>query len=484
MILRLGRDCRSIRVGNMSDKKNGAGGIDVRGKKVLVLGIGASGTAAASLLLRNGAEVSCSDSNDSDDTVRRARRLEEMGCRVELGGHTERFARGAEMAVISPGIDPSVPLVRGLVLRGIPVLSEIELAYRFCSTPIVAVTGTNGKTTTVTLMERVLARAGRRSVACGNIGRPLSDVVEAGRELDLIVCEVSSFQLEGVMHFKPWIAVALNVADDHLDRYLGMDDYRKAKAVIFRNQDGGDWAIVNARERADWERIGALGNQSVLEFDPYGRVGEGAYVAYGWLVVKVKGRAAQICRRDDLCITGDHNVENALAAAAAAAICGVEPETIREELEAFRGLPHRMEVVGTWNGVRFINDSKATNPDAVIRALRAVGSQAILIAGGKDKGFDYSVLRGEVMKRVKAVVLIGEAREKMARDLDGAAETRQAGNLSEAVRMAMGYAAFGDTVILSPACSSYDMYNNYEERGDDFKKAVLGIVEGEERGKP
>lgn len=470
-------------IGNMLNKQDGTVGMDVRGKRILVLGIGASGTAAAELLLRKGALVSCSDSSDSDETERRARRLEGIGCRVELGGHTERFAKEAEMAVISPGIDPAIPFVRGLALRGVPALSEIELAYRFCASPIVAVTGTNGKTTTVTLMERVLARAGRKAVACGNIGKPLSEVVGVGSEPEIVVCEVSSFQLEGVSRFKPWIAMALNVADDHLDRYRGIDDYRKAKAALFRNQDGGDWAIVNARERAGWERTGALGKQSVLEFGADGGVGEGACLADGSLVVKLRGKTSAICRRGEVRLMGDHNVENALAVAAAATVCGVAPETIREELKAFGGLPHRMEPVAAWNGVRFVNDSKATNPDAVIRALQAMDGPVILIAGGKDKGFDYSVLGGEVSKRVKAVVLIGEAGAKMERDLGGAVETRRAGSMSEAVRTAVGHAAPGDTVLLSPACSSYDMYRNYEERGDDFKKAVLDTVGGDVRSK-
>ncbi|MEJ2746075.1 MAG: UDP-N-acetylmuramoyl-L-alanine--D-glutamate ligase, partial [bacterium] len=381
-----------------------------------------------------------------------------------------------ELAVISPGIDPSIPFVRGLVLRGVTVLSEIELAYRFCSSPIVAVTGTNGKTTAVTLMERVLVGAGKRAVACGNMGKPFSDLVGTGGDPEIVVCEISSFQLEGVSRFKPWIAVALNVTDDHLDRYRDIDDYRKAKAAIFQNQDGGDWAIVNARERADWEGISAIGNQSVVEFSSDGEVNEGAYLLDGSLMVKWRGKAATICRRDEVCLMGDHNVENALAVAAAATICGVGPETVRGELKAFKGLPHRMEPVGSWNGVGFINDSKATNPDAVIRALKAVEGPVILIAGGKDKGFDYSVLEREVSKRVKAVVLVGEATAKIERDLDGAVEIRRAEGMSEAVRTAVGCAIPGDIVMLSPACSSYDMYRNYEERGDDFKKEVLDMV--------
>jgi UDP-N-acetylmuramoylalanine--D-glutamate ligase len=452
--------------------------MDIKGKRILVLGIGASGAAAAALLLRKGARVSCSDSGASEEAVERARRIEGMGGRVELGGHTERFADGAEMVVISPGIDPSMPFVKGLALRGIPFLSEIELAYRFCTSPIVAVTGTNGKTTTVTLLERALVRGGRRALACGNIGTPLSDVVGMEREPEIIVCEISSFQLERVSRFRPWIALALNVADDHLERYRDIDDYRSAKAAIFRNQKAGDWAIVNARERADWERTSVLGNQSVLEFSSDGEVDEGACLRDASLVVRLKGKTVEICRRGDLLLKGDHNVENALAVAAAAMLCGVGPEAVREELKTFKGLPHRMERVMTWSGVNFINDSKATNPDAVVRALRAVEGPIILIAGGKDKGFDYSVLRGEVSKGVKTVVLIGEASEKMEHDLGGVVETRREGSMSEAVRTAVKYAIPGDTVMLSPACSSYDLYNNYEERGDDFKKVVLDMVGG------
>jgi UDP-N-acetylmuramoylalanine--D-glutamate ligase len=449
--------------------------MDVRGKKVLILGIGASGSAAARLLARRGALVRCSDSDRGADVVRRGDELKAIGCLVELGGHTEEFARGVDLVVISPGIAPSIPVVKSLEHRGVPVLSELEVASEFCRRPVIAVTGTNGKTTTVTLIERMLTAAGRRAVACGNIGRPFSACVGTEGEAEVVVLEVSSFQLERIRDFRPWIAVVLNVADDHCDRYRTMEDYARAKARIFMNQGAGDWAIVRADERERWERLGAGHAQSVFPFSASVCLEEGASLDGVRLVLAQGGRKVTICQRDDVRLPGGHNIENVLAAAAAAWICDVGMESVRRALRDFSGLPHRMETVGSWNGVSFINDSKATNPDAVLRALRSMGGPVVLIAGGKEKGFDYSVLRDEVSRTVKAAVLIGEAREKMQHDLGGAAETVLAAGLADAVRKAVGLAAPGDTVLLSPSCSSYDMFRNFEERGEEFKRIVREI---------
>lgn len=450
--------------------------MDLKGKQVLVLGVGASGLAAASLLVRRGAAVRCSDSGRPEDLVKNAALLRDLGCRVETGGHTEDFARGVELAVISPGIDPSVPLVKRLAGAGIPVIAELELAFAFCTAAVVAVTGTNGKTTTVTLLERVLRDAGRDAIACGNIGRPFSELVE-GAQPEIAVIEVSSFQLEGIRDFRPRVGVMLNIADDHLDRYAGMAEYVRAKAALFRNQRGGDWAVVRSEDRALWEREGALGAQSVSLFSACAPLAEGACVEDETLVLKRAGARETICRGDELLLAGAHNVENALAVAAAASLCGVAADSMGRTIRGFRGLPHRMELVGEREGVRYINDSKATNPDAVLKALRATDSPVILIAGGRDKGFDYAVLRDEVRRRVRMLILIGEARTEMARALQGAAETAMAGDLGGAVRLAAARAAPGDTVLLSPACSSYDMFVNYEERGDVFKRCVENIMQ-------
>lgn len=446
--------------------------MDLKGKEVLVLGIGASGTGAARLLARQEAHVRCSDSGAGPDARCRAEALEAIGCRVERGGHTEEFMRGVSLAVISPGIDPAIPAVRRLRQGGVELVSEIELAYAFCAKPVIAVTGTNGKTTTVTLIERILREDGRRVAACGNIGKPFSECVIDEGASDYFVLEASSFQLEAVRAFRPWIAVVLNVAPDHLDRYRSLDEYAAAKAAIFRKQGAGDWAIVKAGERRGWERRGMTGAQAVLEFSTDSPVGEGACVEGGALVVKRGGAREVVCGRDEVRLGGLHNLENALAASAVASICGVRPASTRRVLAEFGGLPHRLEQAGTWRGISFVNDSKATNPDAVVRALESATGPVVLIAGGRDKGFDYSALRGEVLRTVKGLVLIGEAREKMARDLEGAAETRFAGTLGEAVRTAAGMAAPGDTVMLSPACSSYDMFRDYGERGDEFKRSV------------
>jgi len=450
--------------------------MDVAGREVLVLGIGASGAAAAQLLLQRGAVVRCSDRCQEEDVQRKAAFLRDLGCRVELGAHREDFARGAELAVISPGIDPSIPLVKKLAHDGIPLLSEIELAFRFCACPVIAVTGTNGKTTVVTLLEKVLLASGRRAVACGNIGRPFSEGVGGENSPELVVLEVSSFQLEAIREFTPWIGVILNITDDHLDRYPGLEEYARAKAALFRNQGSRDWAVVRAEDRAVWEKYEVLGRQSVLLFSASGALDEGACREGDTLLIKRDGRRGEICRRRDVTLVGEHNIENVLAVAAVSSICGVKLGVLRETIESFHGLPHRMEPIATQGGVRYINDSKATNPGAVIRALQSLEGPVLLIAGGKDKGFDYSVLRKEVSKKVKTSILIGEAKERMRRALDGVTETLYAETLPDAVEFAAARAVPGDTVLLSPACSSYDMFNNFEERGEVFKRCVWGLM--------
>ncbi|MCX6353866.1 MAG: UDP-N-acetylmuramoyl-L-alanine--D-glutamate ligase [Candidatus Aureabacteria bacterium] len=459
--------------------KDSSEGMDLKGRDVLVLGIGASGAAAAKLLLQKGARVTCSDRCEEEDVQRKAAFLRGLGCRVELGAQREDFARGAELSVISPGIDPSIPLVRELAHDGIPIISEIELAFRFCACPVIAVTGTNGKTTVVTLLEKVLLSSGRRAVACGNIGRPFSEVVAGENSPELVVLEVSSFQLEAIREFTPWIGVILNITDDHLDRYAGLEDYARAKAALFRNQGSRDWAVVRAEDKSVWEKYEVLGRQSELLFSASETLDNGACVEEDTLLMKRGGRREEICRRRDVALVGEHNIENVLAVAAISSICGVVPGVLRETIRSFHGLPHRMEPIVTRGGVRYINDSKATNPGAVIRALQSLEGPVLLIAGGKDKGFDYSVLRQDISKKVKAVILIGEARERMRRALDGVTEALYAETLAEAVGLAAERAVPGDTVLLSPACSSYDMFENFEERGEVFKRCVWGVTKND-----
>ncbi len=451
--------------------------MDLRGKRVLVLGLGKSGMAAAELLLKSEAIVGCSDSGDDDEIKKRATKLEAMGARIELGSHTDSFARDAEMVVISPGIDPNTQIVSAILERGLPLIAEIELAYSFCKCPVLAVTGTNGKTTTARLLERFLVESGRAAVVCGNIGTPFSAVIAESVEPEMVVLEVSSFQLERVKSFKSWIAIALNVSEDHNDRYRGMDAYVIAKAAIFRNQTAGDWAVVRDEDMDIWRGVGAFGNQTVLPFSSDKVLPEGAFVEDGELVLNRGGDRLVLGRTDTVRLMGMHNIENILAAAAAASICGVEPAVMERVLKSFGGLPHRMEPVDEWNGVRFINDSKGTNPDALIRALQAIEGKVVLIAGGRDKGFDYSVLKTEISNRVREIVLIGEARETMKRALSDVARVRFAEDLSNAVRIAMEIAVAGDTVLLSPACSSFDMFKNYEERGNEFKRIVRQLTD-------
>lgn len=438
--------------------------------------MGVSGVAAARLLRRSGASVRCSDLGADKEVMRRAEELKGIGCRVETGGHTERFARRAELAVISPGIDPSLPLLGDIIRAGVPVISEIELAFRFCKSRVIAVTGTNGKTTTVSLIERMLVEAGMETTACGNIGRAFSDIVAGATAPEQVVLEVSSFQLEFVREFKPHIAVALNIAEDHLDRYRDMHEYAKAKSAIFRAQGEGDWAVIRSGDVPLWRKFGVLGSQSLMPFGAGGRLGDGVYIREGRVVLAHRGRECGVCRMDEIRLTGDHNKENVMAAAAAAWAGGAGTDAIGRAVRDFGGLPHRMEEVATWKGVRFVNDSKATNPAAVIAALGAAGGPVVLIAGGRDKGFDYSRIRGEARRVVRAAVLIGEAREKIAAELAGATRLLSAVSLREAVGAAARMAQPGDTVLLSPACSSYDMFRNFEERGDEFRRSVRELM--------
>lgn len=432
--------------------------------------------AAARLLLEKGALVGCSDSGGGAGIRERAAELEASGCRVECGGHTERFAAGTDIAVISPGIDPAAPLVRRL-RESIPVVSEIELAFGFCRGRVIAVTGTNGKTTTVSLLERVLVEGGLDAVAGGNIGRPFSEIVSGGRDKGIVVLEVSSFQLEGVRRFSPWGAVVLNVAHDHLDRYAGFGDYVRAKAAVFRRQGAGAWTAVREEDKALWEKEGLGGPHTVITFGARRGPGEGAYCEGDELVIEREGRRETICRRQDLSLRGDHNVENVLAVALSASFCGVGMRTVKRAVRGFAGLAHRMELFLTAGGTRYINDSKATNPDAVVAALHSAGERIILIAGGKDKGFDYRGLREEIERKVVALVLTGEAAERMGSQLDGAADIHRENDFEGAVCRAVSLASRGDTVLLSPACSSFDRFRNFEERGDEFRRIVKGLVD-------
>jgi UDP-N-acetylmuramoylalanine--D-glutamate ligase len=394
---------------------------------------------------------------------------------METGGHSEKAFLEADLLVISPGVDGRHPLLGRARSAGIPVWSEVELAYRLTPARFLAVTGTNGKSTTVSLLGAMLRAAGIPSVVAGNIGTALCEVVPELSPAHWVVAELSSFQLETIATFRPRVGILLNLAPDHLDRYTDLREYYAAKARIFMCQAAEDIAVLNADDPAALTHAQGIRSR-VLMFSRSRTVGDGAFLRDDRLVVRRQGRTEPVCDRRSIRIQGAHNLENSLAAAAGASAVGAPAAAIAAALGEFAGLPHRMEVVGETDGVRFVNDSKGTNVGAVLKSLEGFGRGLILIAGGKDKGGDFVPLRPLLPGRVKTLILIGQARPKMRMQLEGACPTEEASSLPEAVERAAEIASPGDTVLLSPACASFDMFRDFEERGDVFRQAVKDVI--------
>lgn len=430
----------------------------------MVLGMGESGRAAAELLRAKGAEVIICDSQMNDRIERVAARLRPQGIRVEIQPRAFNPCR-IDLGVLSPGIDPSVPLVRQLHAEQVPVIGEIELASRFCDKPIVAITGTNGKSTTTELVAAVLEAGGKRTEACGNIGKPFSDVVRNSEKLDVITLEVSSFQLETIETFRPRIALFLNFAPDHLDRYKSMEEYWRAKLRIFENQGPEDYAVVNAG--LDLPPLAARR----ITIHAYGKEADYTF-RDGWLC---RGDE-KIVRQSETSLTGPHNAENQLAALAVGDLYGIDRATVLGVLAGYKALPHRCELVRELDGVAYVNDSKATNLHSLESALQGMAVPCVLIAGGKDKGFDYAAIRDLVGRHVADAVLIGEAQSRMVEAWGQRTRCHRAQDLAEAVAAARRLARKGQTVLLSPGCSSYDMFKNFEERGRVFRDLVRDLT--------
>jgi UDP-N-acetylmuramoylalanine--D-glutamate ligase len=435
--------------------------MDVTGKQVVVLGLGISGMEAARLLHGRGARVTVRDSASSSVAVNaRAEALRALGLRVELGEEIQLTAP-FDFCVLSPGINPDAPIVKRLAEAGLPMLGELEVAYRFCQCPIVAITGTNGKTTTTELVDRVLAAGGKRTKASGNIGTAFSAAVGQSANLDVMVVEVSSFQLEQIEQFRPQVSVHLNLTPDHLDSYKSMEEYEAAKLNIFRNQTADDVAIVNANLRLPAMKARKITISA-----------EGMPADYqlldGWLVA----RGDAVLEQSRTHLIGPHNAENMLAALAVADFYNVPREATVRAFCAYRPLPHRLEKVAEVDGVTFLNDSKATNIDALEKALRAMRVPVVLLAGGKDKGLDFSGLTPLVREKVKAVVLIGQMTEKLFALWNAAVPCTRATTLADAVDQTQKLAKRGDVVLFSPGCSSFDMFKDFEDRGDQFRALV------------
>jgi UDP-N-acetylmuramoylalanine--D-glutamate ligase len=439
--------------------------IELGGKRVMVVGLGVTGQAAARFLAERGASLILTDRRT--DVARGTIPAGE----IHLGAEDPAWLSGADLVVTSPGVPRDSVLLRAAVDARIPVLSEIELAAGFLTAPIVAITGTNGKSTVTVMLGEIFKAAGMRTFVGGNLGTPLIDAV--GREFEVAVAEVSSFQLEWVESFKPRVGVHLNLSDDHFDRYRDLEDYARAKARLFARQDAGDWAILNRDDPRVW-RLAREVKSQVLGFGLDAPTVPGIWGDSSTLMFDDGRRRGRIDLHGYR-LTGRHNLANAMAASAAALVMGVDPRHIERALGEFKPLAHRIEIVRELGGVTFIDDSKGTNVGAVVEAIAAVKRPVILIAGGLDKGGDYAPLRRPLKDKVKLAILIGQAREQMRSALEGATVIELAQTLDDAVARAARAAVAGDTVLLSPACSSFDQFKDYAERGEVFKKLVRAL---------
>ncbi len=444
--------------------------MDVKGKKITVVGLGNSGVNAAILLNSAGARVWATDSSDTPSTKNMRKTLEAKGIKVETGSHSESFVKDSSLVVLSPGVEDSSEPVRWANRFKIPMIGEMELGCRFCKGNIIAITGTNGKSTVTTLIGELLKSGGKDTVVCGNIGNSLCGEISRINKNTWVVLEVSSFQLERIENFKPRIALILNIRDDHMDRYSKFSDYFNAKLKIFSNQDGDDTLILNY----DAKELRGLEGKARSKILFYSRLkkAKGAYLKDQKVYCLSGGEEKEICAVNDIPLKGLHNVENVLASVLAAAVAGAEPGPMKDVIKKFKGLSHRFETVAIIDGVDYIDDSKGTTVDSTYRALESCAKPVVLIAGGKDKHSDYSAVKDIVKRKVKELVLIGEASGAIRKAIGGAVATHQAKDMFDAVRLARGLAQKDDIVLLSPMCSSFDMFSSYKERGEVFKKAV------------
>jgi UDP-N-acetylmuramoylalanine--D-glutamate ligase len=451
--------------------------MDVTNKRVLVVGLGKSGVASALFLKARGANVTVSDTKAPDELKNEIPVLLDQGIAVETGGHGERTFRGQDLIVVSPGVPvDSPPLVQARAL-GEKVIGEIELAAEFFPGEIVAITGSNGKTTTTTLAGEILAAGGLSTVVGGNIGTPAISLVERSSAETIAVLEVSSFQLETIQTFHPRIAVVLNVTPDHLDRHRTFAAYTDAKARIFENQRAEDFAVLNADDPT-CVGLATRTKAGVFWFSREKEVTQGAYVREGQVLFRDSKGQREIMLLSEIPLKGAHNVENVLAAVCVGALSGVDPANIRQAVASFRAVEHRLEYVATIRGVEYYNDSKATNVDATIKALESFPANIHLILGGKDKGSDYSVLNDLLRQRVKRVYTIGAAAAKIESQIRGTAIIIHAETLENAIKRASESAQPGDIVLLAPACASFDQFRSYEHRGKVFKEVVKALAEG------
>ncbi|HHY77411.1 MAG TPA: UDP-N-acetylmuramoyl-L-alanine--D-glutamate ligase [Clostridiales bacterium] len=447
--------------------------MDIKGKNVLVLGAAVTGIPTALELYNMGCNITLNDCKPLAQLDEYIHDLDNLSIEIITGGHPIELASNCDFIVISPGVPTDIPLVKEAKKLGKEVISEVELAYRMTQTPIAAITGTNGKTTTTALLGEIMKESGRKTFVVGNIGNPIIKEVKNAAPEDLFVLEVSSFQLETTVHFRPKVCAILNITPDHLNRHKTLENYIDAKTKIFRNQKQEDYTVLNWDDEQT-RKLSSLTKSKTLFFSRKDILDEGAYVENGYLTISYKNKKERIIDIKDIFIPGEHNLENALAASLMAYCLGVEAHTIQKVLKEFKGVEHRIEYVTEIDGVIYYNDSKGTNPDSSIKAIKTMTRPTILIAGGYDKGSDFDEFVSYFKGKVKALILLGETADKIKESAEKAGfyNIYKVSDMEEAVKKGKELATPGDCVLLSPACASWDMFKNFEERGNVFKDAV------------
>jgi UDP-N-acetylmuramoylalanine--D-glutamate ligase len=444
--------------------------MELKNKRVLVVGLARTGVATALFCAARGAHVTATESRTEAQIGEAVAKLRGVGVTLELGGHQGKTFIEQDLIVPSPGVPADFPQLLAARKAGVKVWSEVELAYRFLNGSLVGITGSNGKTTTTALIEHILRGAGLPTLLAGNIGTPLISMVDQTKKNTVTVVELSSFQLELIDTFRPNVGLFLNLTPDHLDRHHTLKAYGDAKARIFENQTADDAAILNADDAG--AAAYAPSKPQVYWFSRKQRVAQGAYLRGEEVVLRIDGEDHTVLRRGEIPLAGAHNLENVLAATIATKLAGAAVPAIAAGVRSFAGVEHRLEFVADINGVRYFNDSKATNVDATLKAIDAFAGRILVILGGKDKGSDYTVLQQPLREKAILALLIGAAAEKIESEIAGSVAIERAGTIERAVEVAAHTAHPGDIVLLAPACASFDQFENYEQRGRIFKELV------------
>ncbi len=446
--------------------------MDLENKKVLVVGLGRTGEALCDFLIQQGARVKVSEKKTANEFGQNYSGWENKGIEIEAGSHKKESFLEADLIVPSPGV-PVLPELEAARNKGVRLLSEIELAYAFLKGTIVGITGTNGKSTTATLAHKILKEGGLQAFLAGNIGTPLISFVDNSRDDHIYVTEVSSFQLKLIEQFRAGISVFLNISPDHLDWHPSFEDYYASKRNLISTQGEEDIAILNHDDPLIWA-LKETGKSQIYAFSQKKEIERGCFLRGEWIILK-DSQEEKLMRRTEIPLFGIHNLDNVMASALVGHAMGLPVARIRESITRFKGLEHRLEKVTTIREIEFFNDSKATNVDASLKSIQSFNRKIILILGGRDKGGDFKKLKEPIEEKVKNIILIGEAREKIRKALEGSAPLQTASSLKEAVRAGYSMAEAGDVVLLAPGCTSFDMFHDFEERGKVFKQEVSAL---------